>query len=108
MSTVKKATTLPRFAWGNNTREDLRAFDREIAHACRNNGDLPEHLAERFELVRCPPGSAAGWALNYRGKCDCCGTRATSVWGGPRDFNGCCGPKCHADLLCIYDTRGEQ
>lgn len=99
--------TKRRCLYGINVKEDLRDRHYDIQHACRMGGELPDDLAERYELVRCLPGSACGWMLNYHGECDNCGRRNLGPYGGPRDFNGCCSAKCLADLMCIYDTRGE-
>lgn len=50
----------------NCTGADTRMFDREIVAACDNGGVLPEELADLFELVRLPPGSACEWRLGWK------------------------------------------
>lgn len=53
--------------WINNTNTDTSMFDHVIAAACkRGDGVLPEEIADVFELVRTPPGSAAEWRLDFK------------------------------------------
>jgi len=57
----------PKPTWINNTNCDTRMFDHLIAAACaRGDGVLPEEIADVFELVRTPPGSAAPWRLDLK------------------------------------------
>lgn len=56
----------------------------------------------------CEPEPWAVTVLRDRNQaCDNCGTHKGERGADPREINGCCSSKCLADLMCIYDTRGE-
>lgn len=54
--------------WVNNSGADLSGpFSSAISEACkRGDGVLPEELADLFDLVRTPAGSAAAWRLDFK------------------------------------------
>lgn len=56
---------MAKFAYANNTNEDVSGFHSAIMDAIANGGVFGEDFADIFVLTKAPDGSAAEYSLNF-------------------------------------------
>jgi hypothetical protein len=62
---IKGHGTAHKYPYCVNCSADTRMFHTAILAAIANGGQFGEDLADIFKLTKCPPGSAAAWALDF-------------------------------------------